>query len=160
MVGEMTPASRMVLFLLAAIPVTAVDLREHRIPDARVVVGLFLAAWCASRGVDFRPEEALLGGVLGLMLFWCVHHFSRGRMGMGDVKFASVVGAFTGAAGLCAAVFVAAVSGLAVALVLISLDRRNARARIPFAPFLSLGGAAALVGQLARWPAFLFGGAA
>jgi len=152
--------ARMVCFLLTAIPVTAVDLREQKIPDAGVAFGLFAAAWCASRGEDFRAEDALLGGALGFVLFWCVRCVSRGRMGMGDVKFASAVGAFTGAAGLCIAVFVAAVSGLAAALVLISLDRRNAEARIPFAPFLSLGGAAALAGRLVQWPAFLFGGVA
>lgn len=77
---------------------------------------------------------------------------------MGDVKYVAFVGAFTGVAGLCAAVFVASSVGLLVALILVAGDRKNLRAKIPFAPFLSIGGAAALVAHVLRWPELLFRG--
>jgi leader peptidase (prepilin peptidase)/N-methyltransferase len=148
------------LFLLAVIPVTAADLRDRRIPNAAVVLGLALAFWWAWQRGDGQLWDSLLGGALAFALFWCVWYFFRGRLGMGDVKFAPVVGVFCGAAGFFAATFVAAVLGLVLALALIALDRANARVKIPFAPFLSAGGVAALLGQLAHWPAFLFGGTA
>lgn len=151
-------ADALPFFLLAAIPVTAADLRDRRIPNAAVVLGLALAFWWAWQRGDAQLWDSLLGGALAVALFWCVWHFSRGRMGMGDVKFASVVGAFCGAAGFFAAVFVAAVLGLVLALALIAMDRANARVKIPFAPFLSAGGTAALLAQLVHWPAFFFGG--
>ncbi len=147
------------LFLLAAIPVAAVDLRERRIPNAAVVAGLALAlCWAAGRG-EASLTDSVLGGALGLLLLGGVWLLFRGRLGMGDVKFASVVGAFCGAAGLFVAVFVAALLGLLAALVLIAMDRKNAQAKIPFAPFLSAGGAAALTAQIVHWPSVLFGGA-
>jgi prepilin signal peptidase PulO-like enzyme (type II secretory pathway) len=148
------------IYLLAAIPVAAADLREHRIPNALVIFGLTLAVWWAGGRGDAALVESLLGGALGLALFGCVWLLFRGRMGLGDVKFAAVVGAFCGVAGLFAATLVAAVLGLLVALALIVKDRRNARNRIPFGPFLSAGGTAALVARLAGWPGFLFGGSA
>lgn len=153
-------AAALPFFLLAAIPVTASDLRGRRIPNAAVVAGLALAFWWAGQRGDAQLWDSLLGGALAFALFWGVWYLFRGGMGMGDVKFASVVGAFCGAAGFFAAVFVAAVLGLVLALVLIAVDRENARAKIPFAPFLSAGGTAALLAQLAHWPAFLFGGTA
>jgi prepilin signal peptidase PulO-like enzyme (type II secretory pathway) len=146
------------LFLLAAIPVTTSDLRDRRIPNAAVAAGLALALWWAwSRG-EPALVDALLGGALGVLLFGGLWLLFRGRLGMGDVKYAAVVGAFCGAAGFFLAAFVAAFIGLLAALVLIAKDRRNVRARIPFAPFLSVGGAAALAAQLSHWPAVLFGG--
>lgn len=150
----------LVLFFLAAIPPALIDLRERRIPDVLLVFGLLLALWRTSGQEAPRLLGDLLAGGLGFAVFWCVWYFSRGKMGLADAKFASVVGAFSGVAGLCAAVFVAASLGLLFALALIAIDPRNARARIPFAPFLSAGGAAAMAARLARWPAFLFGGAA
>lgn len=152
-------AAALPCFLLAAVPVAAADLRERRIPNTAVAAGLALAlcgAW--SRG-EATLVDALLGGALGVLTFGGVWLIFRGRLGMGDVKFASVVGAFCGSAGFFLAVFVAASLGLLAALALIAMDRRNVRARIPFAPFLSVGGAAALLAQLWRWPGVLFGGA-
>jgi len=148
------------LFLLAAIPVTASDLRERRIPNAAVAAGLGLALWWAwSRG-SLPLLDCLLGAGLGAALLGAIWLAFRGRLGTGDVKFATVVGAFCGPAGFFAAVFVAAVLGLAAALLLIAVDRRNVTAKIPFAPFLSAGGAAALAAQLSHWPGVLFGGGA
>ena len=148
------------IFLLAAIPVAAVDLRERRIPNSAVAAGLALALWWAwSRGGPVLADS-LLGGALGIVTLGGVWLLFRGGLGMGDVKFAAVVGAFCGAAGFFLAVFVAALLGLLTASVLIARDRTRVRARIPFAPFLSVGGAAALLAQLLHWPAVLFGGVA
>ncbi len=146
------------MFLSVAIPVSIRDIREKRVPNEILGAGFVFASWCASRYDGQRFLGVLLGAALGFLLFWCVWCLSQGKIGLGDVKYASLVGAFAGVAGLCAAVFVASATGLVVALVLIAMDRRNIRARIPFAPFLSLGGVAALVMQAARWPDFLAGG--
>ena len=152
-------AAALPFFLLAALPVTAVDLRERRIPNLAVATGLALAIWWGwSRGVP-ALADCMLGGALGIVTLGAVWLAFRGRLGMGDVKFAAVVGAFCGSAGFYLAAFVAALLGLLTALVLIAMDRRNVRARIPFAPFLSIGGTAALLAQLSHWPRVLFGGA-
>jgi len=74
------------------------------------------------------------------------------------VKYAAFVGAAAGIAGLVIAVFVAAVLGLVTGLVLVAVNRSNVRRRIPFGPFLSAGGLAALVAQAVHWPPLLTGG--
>jgi len=144
-------------FLLAAIPVTASDLRDRTIPNGAVVLGVGLALWWSWTRGPSAVLDALVGGIVGAGLFGGIWLLFRGRMGLGDVKFAAVVGAFCGTLGLLVAVFISSALGLLVALVLISQDRRRLRMRIPYAPFLSAGGAAALLAELVRWPALLFG---
>jgi leader peptidase (prepilin peptidase) / N-methyltransferase len=145
-------------FLLAAVPISLCDIRERRIPNGLLFPGLLLALWCASRSDGRRVLDVFLAAALGFTVFWCLWHFSRGRMGMGDVKYASLVGAFTGVGGLCAAVFIASFAGLLFAAVLIAVDRKNVKAKIPFAPFLSIGCTAALIADAVHWPGFLAGG--
>ncbi len=151
--------TRMVVFLAVAVPISLCDLREKRIPNVLVSAGLLLALWCASRSDEAALMSLLLGGALGFAIFWCVWYIFRGKIGFGDVKYVALLGAFSGVRGLCEAVFAASVTGLLFALVAVIIDRRNLRARIPFAPFLSIGGMAALLLQLARWPDFPAGGA-
>ena len=75
-----------VMFLLAAVPISVGDLRERRIPNASLASGLLLALWCASHSDSRRVLDALLAAAVGFAVFWCLWYFSRGRMGMGDVN--------------------------------------------------------------------------
>jgi len=149
----MPPSITTVLvFLLPAVPISITDLRERRVPNVMLAFGLLVALWSASRADASALFDASRGAVVGFLFFWCVWRLSRGRIGMGDVKYAILVGAFTGTVGLCAAVFVASAAGLAFALAVIAIDRRKAHVRIPFAPFLSLGCAAEMIARCAAWP--------
>ena len=98
------------------------------------IVGLALdvMGWLVS------PEDAAEGAFLGGALLFLVREASHGGMGGGDVKYAFVLGLWMGGEKLMLALFLAFLSGSLAALFL--TVRRSGRDRIPFGPFLSLGG--------------------
>lgn len=65
----------------------------------------------------------------------------REAMGLGDVKFMGLVGAFLGWKGILFTLFSASIIGSFVAVAMILLKRREWAARIPFGPYLALGAA-------------------
>jgi leader peptidase (prepilin peptidase) / N-methyltransferase len=132
-------------FVTLLLAVAAVDL-EHRIVPNRLL--LPAAAYVVVASAALRParlpELALAGAaafasLLAIALAW------PGGLGMGDVKLAGVMGLYLGGAvapALLAAFGCGAAAGAALVV------RRGwvaRRARLPFAPFLALGG---LVGLL------------
>jgi leader peptidase (prepilin peptidase)/N-methyltransferase len=129
-----------------------IDLRWHRLPNGlvyplypAVLAGLALSAAIGHRGswTSAVAGAVLWGGVLG-----GVHVLSRGiGMGLGDVKFAPVLGAVLGWLDVSAAatgLLVAFVLGGGWALVCL-LRGRSRRAVIAFGPFLIAGWALELV---------------
>jgi leader peptidase (prepilin peptidase)/N-methyltransferase len=63
----------------------------------------------------------------------------REAMGLGDVKFMALVGAFLGWQGVLFTVFSASIVGSVIALALILLRKREWAQRIPFGPYLAVG---------------------
>jgi leader peptidase (prepilin peptidase)/N-methyltransferase len=115
----------------------AVDIAEHRLPDAVVLPSLAVAA--AAVLLDGRePVLALWAASAYGLLLLALHVL--GGMGLGDVKLAPVLGLLAGALGPLAAVaapltaFLA--GGLAAVVVLL---RRGAGAAMPFGPAMLLG---------------------
>ena len=75
------------------------------------------------------------------------HAFSGGRaMGLGDVKFAAVIGFALGPASAVGALCIASIAGGAVAIILLSLRRAHCKERLAFGPFLAAGAALAIAG--------------
>jgi leader peptidase (prepilin peptidase)/N-methyltransferase len=142
---------------LAAISIVLafVDIEHHRLPNAIVlpsyaVAGILLAT-AALLSSDYAAlERAGIGmvamgvGYLLLGLIW------RGGMGLGDVKFAGVLGIYLGysgwgslAVGSISAFFLGGIFGL----VLILVRRGTRKSGIPFGPWMALG----------AWVGILFG---
>jgi len=63
----------------------------------------------------------------------------REAMGLGDVKFMGLVGAFLGWKGILFTLFSASIIGSVVAMIMIIIKRREWAARLPFGPYLALG---------------------
>ena len=66
--------------------------------------------------------------------------YSREAMGFGDVKFLAMIGAFLGWQAVLFTVFLASVAGTLVALPLRFIGKQEWSSRIPFGPYLALGG--------------------
>ena len=118
----------------------AIDLAEHRLPDAIVLPGypvvltaVLLQAWTTGRA----PAGAVLAG-LGCGLVLLLLHVVGG-MGFGDVKLAPLLGALTAAAlpggAVLWLVLAFLLGGVGAAVVLV---RRGAGARMAFGPPLLL----------------------
>ena len=109
----------LVILLLAA---TAVDVREHRIPNRLVATGisigvLFHAFAPQGMGIAF----ALSGLGLGLAALFPL--YALRLMGAGDVKLMGMIGAFLGASGVIGAVLATMAAGGVLAIVLTACKR-------------------------------------
>ena len=143
-------ASSLVEFFIAAvllsalIAVTVVDLQYQIIPDAITVPGVVVGLLASLVRERVSWLEALLGVLVGTMLFVAVIVLSRGGMGGGDLKLGAMLGAFLGWKALLVALFVAVLVGGAMAVMLLATRRLARKDAIPFGPFLALGGTVAV----------------
>jgi leader peptidase (prepilin peptidase)/N-methyltransferase len=137
--------------LLAVITLT--DLERRIIPNAVVgagtIAGIALVAIVDS---GMLPEHLIAGAGAGGFLLIVALVYPRG-MGMGDVKLAGMMGVYLGSA-VIPALLIGFLSGSIFGLGLIAKHGSEARrSRVPFGPFLALGGViAVLVGpEIVDW---------
>ena len=140
------------ILLVAVVACGVVDLRERLIPDIVLWPAFALAAGLRLLALARGASPAvLLEGLGTAVVAWAVLSLvrvaSRGRLGPGDAKLAALMGFVLGVAGGLVALFIASASGTAVALALIGLRRLRREDPLPFAPFLALGTAGALLLQ-------------
>lgn len=122
------------------------DLRRGIIPN-RIVYPAMLATIClALISPEASIKMSLIGGAVlaGLLLIPAV--LLKG-VGVGDVKLAALIGLMTGfPEGIIALFSGIALGGLA-AIVLLLLRIKGRKEEMPYAPFLSLGAIAVLLGE-------------
>lgn len=128
-------------------PLTVIDIKHHRLPNALTAAGAIWATACAgvlsiSSGslqpllTSLTCGAACAGGMLLLALV------SKGGMGMGDIKLAGVIGLVLGLVAwttAVAAIVWAFVLGSAVALLLIVMGKAQRGTAVPFGPMLIAG---------------------
>lgn len=128
-----------VLLLLFGIPISAIDLRTHRIPNRSLVafalasmIGIFLSD---SDGIFGRAIFALLTGFISLLC-----HLLTGRaIGMGDIKLIACLSLLVGALSIL-------LNALIFATIFALIWRLKDRAkRVPMAPWLFIGTLAAIL---------------
>ena len=130
------------IFCLALVAISATDL-EHRLIPNRIVLPAAAVVLAGQTAVKPSPEWAIAAaGAFALMLLIALIY--PAGMGMGDVKFALLLGAMLGRA-----VPVALMVGMLAAVVpaVVLLARHGSAARkmgVPFGPFLALGAVVAL----------------
>jgi len=129
-------------YLLALV---AIDFRDGLLPDALTLplipLGLLVAYLEDPASVWPHATGALAGFLVFALVRWLYRRLrSRDGLGLGDVKLLAAAGAFVSWEGLPSVVLIAAVAGLAMALVSAALGRRIALdQRLPFGPGLCLG---------------------
>lgn len=134
---------------------SVIDIREYRIPNRLVVVGLVVMVTVLSAvSVIERSWTPMVAGLLGGLAFFSAYLvlalISSTGMGMGDVKLAAIVGLMLGPLGLSASVvgfYAAFLAGALFGLIRMAVHRSGLRSRLPFAPFMTIG---ATLGLL--WP--------
>jgi leader peptidase (prepilin peptidase)/N-methyltransferase len=141
----------------ACVALVAVDLDSKLLPNRitypalALVAALLLAASLAEHDLG-RMTRALAAAAVAAAVLLALALISPGGMGLGDVKFALVLGLALGwlgwealAAGLIGAFLLGGLAAL-VALLVLRADRRT---QIPFGPWLALG---AILAVLAAAP--------
>ncbi|MBL9079835.1 MAG: prepilin peptidase [Planctomycetes bacterium] len=163
-------------FVALLVACTFIDFDTQLLPDALtkpgMACGLFGGFWPGVAGVVTddpstpRALNTLLASVIGLVVgagvTWLIRAagsriFRREAMGLGDVKFLGMIGAFLGWQGALLSLFVGCVAGALIGGLLAL--RRGFGLKIPFGPYLALGGLVALFAQapilellFVRWP--------
>ncbi len=116
-----------------------VDLESRRVPNPLVLACGIAALILSLAGFGPRPLNALIGGTVGFAIFFVLVLVQRGAMGMGDVKFAALVGLLTGYPGVLAALTVGIIAGGLGALALLLMRHVGRKSYIPYVPFLATG---------------------
>ncbi len=128
------------------VPIALIDL-DHQIIPNKITAPAAVLAVAIGLALDPSgvPEQLIAGAGAAAFLLVFVFAYPRG-MGMGDVKLAGVLGLFLGHE-VGVAIFVAVVAGTLVgAAVMARLGvQRGRKTRVPFGPFLALGGIVALL---------------
>lgn len=129
--------------MLAAITLT--DIEGQIIPNSVLMVGAAAGlVIVAATDPSSLPERLIAAVAAGGLLLAIGLAYPRG-MGMGDVKLAAVMGLYLGSA-VAPALMVGVLSGAVVGLGLMASRGSGARKlKVPFGPFLALGGVVALL---------------
>jgi leader peptidase (prepilin peptidase) / N-methyltransferase len=140
-------------FCAALVAVSATDVERFVIPN-RVV--LPAAAVVLAAQTLLHPSVEWAAAALGAALFFFLAALAYpAGMGMGDVKLALLLGAMTGR-NVPVALMIGMIAALVPSAVLFARHGRAARKmRIPFGPFLALGGVVALFAGHALLDAYL-----
>jgi len=126
------------LFVLGLLIEAYVDFRQKIILDEVLVLLLFAGlAYVWISGNVWK--QSFCGALAGSLLLGLIYIISKGGMGLGDVKFAGVLGIWTGFPGILVNLYLAFLIGGAAALLLCALHKADMKSRIPFGPCLSAG---------------------
>jgi leader peptidase (prepilin peptidase) / N-methyltransferase len=137
-------------FVWALLALTFIDFDTQLLPDDITLpllwAGLIVNAF--STYVDLR--SAVLGAVAGYLVLWLVYWGFRllakkEGMGYGDFKLLAAIGAWTGWQVLPVVIVVSAGLGAVIGSLFLWLAKRGTDTRIPFGPYLALGGIVGLL---------------
>jgi leader peptidase (prepilin peptidase) / N-methyltransferase len=140
--GLTAEAAVAALFCATLVAISVTDIERRLIPN-RIVLPAAAAVLLAQTALHPSPEWALGAFGASLFLFLAALAYPAG-MGMGDVKLALLLGAMLGRT-VPVAMMVGMISALVPSVFLLVKHGSAARKmRIPFGPFLALGGIVAL----------------
>ena len=123
----------------ALVVITFIDLDHQIIPDRITLPGMVIGLAAGSFILPNGLIEGAAGLLLGGGLFYLIAVLSRGGMGGGDIKMIAMVGAVLGWKAVLLTIFVGALSGSLVGILLMLLHGKGRKTPVPFGPFLSLG---------------------
>jgi len=130
-----------------ALQIALIDLRELRIPNGLLSIGL-LTTMTSMFAINFnfptgtRLPGAIAGALLATLTFFLIHLLNPIGLGMGDVKFAAHIGLL-----LAWIAFPVGLLGLAISFIAAAIYAalqfaargRNFNRLVPFAPFMLFG---------------------
>jgi leader peptidase (prepilin peptidase)/N-methyltransferase len=137
-------------FAWALLALTFIDLDTQLLPDDITLALMWLGLLANTFGVFADVRSALFGAAAGYLVLWCVYWGFRlvakkEGMGYGDFKLLAAIGAWTGWQVLPVVILVAAGLGAVLGSIALWLARKGKDTRIPFGPYLALGGIVGLL---------------
>lgn len=142
------PSPRLVaalIFLAGLVAITWIDLDHQIIPDVLSLPGIALGLLLSLAPDGIGWKDALAGTIVGGGLFVLIIVGSalvigQPGMGVGDVKFGAMIGAFLGWKLVLLTILLSVLIGGPLAAALLATGRKGRKDPVPFGPFLALGG--------------------
>jgi leader peptidase (prepilin peptidase)/N-methyltransferase len=137
-------------YVWVMLALTFIDLDTQLLPDDLTLPLLWLGLLANVFGTYTDLRSAVLGAVGGYMVLWLVYWGFRliakkEGMGFGDFKLLAAIGAWTGWQVLPVVIVISAGLGAVIGSLLLWLSKQGTDTRIPFGPYLALGGIAGLL---------------
>ena len=137
-------------YVWVMLALTFIDLDTQLLPDDLTLPLLWIGLIANAFGVFTDLRSAVLGAAGGYLILWSVYWGFRlltkkEGMGFGDFKLLAAIGAWTGWQVLPVAIIVSAGLGAVIGSLVLWLSKKGADTRIPFGPYLALGGIVALL---------------
>jgi len=127
------------LLLSALIAISLIDYKYMIIPNVITYSGIFIGLLAAIFFNHLTFFSSLLGIIIPALILLAVALIFKGGMGMGDVKLASMLGAFLGTINTLAGIFIGSLLGSIIGLTLMGAGIMERKDRIPFGPFICFG---------------------
>jgi len=148
--GPTLAAMAAMAFVWALLALTFIDLDTQLLPDDITLPLLWLGLLVNALGTFVDLRSAVFGAAGGYLILWTVYWGFRllakkEGMGYGDFKLLAALGAWTSWQVLPFIVLVSAGVGAVVGGLLLWRSKGGVDTRIPFGPYLALGGLAGLV---------------
>lgn len=134
--------SRLFLFY-TAVPLTLIDLRHRILPDAITLGCLPVALFLGAADPALGWKGSVLGATVGIGFLYFIaktYELLRGRegLGLGDVKYMGLIGAFVGWQGVLLVMGLASMVGSVVGIAFGLRRHAGLQTVLPFGPFLAL----------------------
>ena len=141
------------LFFASLLAISLIDLDHYIVPNRIIYPTLAASAplllGAAALTHEWKSlERAALGGVAGFFAFLVIHVISPRGMGFGDVRLAGLIGVYLGWLGygvIALGFFLAFLLASVIGIGLMITRLRGRKDAVPFAPFMAMGGVAAVL---------------
>ena len=87
---------KVAVFVAFAIPITLIDLKELRVPDALSLSGIGLMLLLDVFVIKESLPLLLIEVAAGFGVFWIIRLVTRGRLGLGDAKYSAFIASLCG----------------------------------------------------------------
>src|SRR3972149_2477490 len=101
-----------------------------------IIIGLIASAFILPSGI----KGAIFGTLLGGGIFFVIAVVSRGGMGGGDIKLIAMIGSFLGLTDVLITIVLSSFIGSVVGILMMVMFGKGRKYKIPFGPFLAIGG--------------------
>ncbi len=138
--GLYTETAFYALLFSALLAVSVIDLYHQIIPDVITIPGIIIGLMASGFILPSGIKDAIFGTLFGGGIFFIIALVSRGGMGGGDIKLIAMIGSFLGLTDVLITIVLSSFIGSLVGIFMMAVFGKGRKYKIPFGPFLAIGG--------------------